>query len=264
MSERQLILALAESGRTATLAGLVSWRSDGLLPPLASSGVGSGRSYYWREPNILEHAQTAHDALARHGRVDVALIGLWLNGFAVPLPRLRRAWLHGRKLRKARPVRSSVPAVKGPVADLSQLLQQAALGAAGALMPDDKSAAALALLERAAARLGLRKSPAARQSLHLALVTAGALAASDLVQSASDAMMIRAQRSVQAALDFLWESGGEGSRSAVAEMLGEPLFLYCLSLLCSGQEAVLDEAAARIAAWRRRPVAAVAPLHARA
>src|ERR1700760_943882 len=95
-SERQLLLALETSGRPVTLTELVRWRKDGLLPPLAAHGLGKGRgrTYYWREPDIFPQARTAFDLLAKYGRTDAVTRMLWLSGFAVPLPRLRRAWLH--------------------------------------------------------------------------------------------------------------------------------------------------------------------------
>lgn len=263
MSERQLVLALAAGGRTVSLTELVAWRGDGLLPPLASTGVHNGRSYYWREPDILEQAETVHDALQRHGRVDIVIITLWLNGFEVPLARLRRAWLHSLKLRKPRQIRRAAPAAKTAIADLSQLLQQAALAAAAALAPDEGSQAALALLERVAVRLGLAKSQA-RPFWHQVQMTAGVLAASDLIRRAGDAEMARAQRLLRSALDFIQESGEAENRALVAEALGETLFLYILALLCSGQDAILEDAQARIEAWRRRPAADVRPLHVRA
>ena len=100
ISERELVLALAAGGRHVALSRLVNWRKEGLLPPLASSGVGNGRSYYWREPNILAQAELVHDCLARHGRSDATIITLWLKGFWIPLPQLRRAWQNRARLRK--------------------------------------------------------------------------------------------------------------------------------------------------------------------
>ena len=263
MSERQLVMALAAGERTVSLADLVAWRGDGLLPPLASTGVHNGRSYYWREPDILEQAETVHDALRRHGRVDIAIITLWLNGFEVPLARLRRAWLHSLKLRKPRQIRRASPGTRSGPSDLSQLLQQAALAAAAALAPDEGSQTALALLERVAVRLGLGKSQA-RPFWHQMQVTAGALASSDLIPRASDAEMARAQRLLRSALDFIQESSEAESRALVAEALGETLFIYILALICSGQDAILEDALARIEALRHRTPAAVRPLHARA
>ena len=98
-SERQLLCALLESGRKAGLAELRAWRKAGLLPPLASHGIGTGRSYYWREPDIQAQAEQVHDALQRHGRIDEALITVWLAGFDVPLERVRRAWANRAKMR---------------------------------------------------------------------------------------------------------------------------------------------------------------------
>ena len=58
-SERQLCIALAATGRTVSLDELTAWRKDGLLPPMASTGLGAGKgkSYYWREEEIVARAQ---------------------------------------------------------------------------------------------------------------------------------------------------------------------------------------------------------------
>src|SRR5579872_3451951 len=98
-SERQLLDALLAGGRKAGLAELRAWRKAGLLPALASHGIGAGRSYYWRKPDIQAQAEQVHDALQRHGRIDEALITVWLAGFEVPVERVRRAWANRAKMR---------------------------------------------------------------------------------------------------------------------------------------------------------------------
>jgi hypothetical protein len=107
-SERQLLFALLAAGRKAGLADLRAWRKAGLLPPLASHGTGAGRSYYWREPDIQAQTERVHDALQRHGRIDEALIAVWLAGFDVPLERLRRAWANRAKMSRGLKTRASV------------------------------------------------------------------------------------------------------------------------------------------------------------
>lgn len=267
MSERQLVVALARSGRTVALGRLAAWRKDGLLPALASTGLGSGRAYYWREPDILAQAQLVHDGLARHGRADVVTVTLWLRGFGVALPKLKRAWQSCLKMRKA-------PAIRRPplgqgvagAGDLSGLLLQAALGTAAALDLDDKSRPALILLAAAARRLEIPAGDRAvqvRQFWQMAQVVASMLAASDLIGGASQAEMLKAREALRAALRFVEESTGEDAPSAT-DVLGETLFLYILTLLRSGQETMLEQAMTRIAAAQRQPAATTEPLYARA
>lgn len=261
MSERQLVVAMAASGRSLALPQLVRWRGDGLLPPLASTGSGNGRCYYWREPDILEQARAAYDALHHHGRVDAALITLWLNGFAVPLPRLRRAWQHGQKMRKARAVRRASPIKQTPT-DLADALQHAALSAAATLAPHAVPTDALAFLEMAGARLGLQGSAAIRQYWAMAQMTIAALADSALLQQASDDELQNAQRIAGTGLDFIFENSDAASRGDVVDALGEPLFLYALAMLCSGQDAILHHTLNWIDAQRpRRPQPHSQPVH---
>ncbi|MCP6726176.1 hypothetical protein NL526_29380, partial [Klebsiella pneumoniae] len=82
-----------------------------------SHGTGAGRSYYWREPDIQAQAERVHDALERHGRIDEALITVWLAGFDVPLERVRRAWANRAKMQgrsKARAqAHASAPSLGG-------------------------------------------------------------------------------------------------------------------------------------------------------
>ena len=265
MSERQLVLALAASGRKIALADLTAWRQDGLLPPLASNGVGSGRAYYWREPDILEQAQTVFDELGRLGRSDFALIALWLNGFEVPLPRLRRAWLHSHRIAKGAEIQRAIPIAMRPANDLSDLLRHAVTQATTALQPEDTSRAGMTMLEHAAARLGLKRSStgALRQAWHMAQVMASVLSASELVRQAPDEALLRAQRAQRTALDFIWQSGAAESRAAAATALGKPMFLYILTLLVSGQEAELDAMLGRIAN-RRKPAPQPQPAYVQA
>jgi hypothetical protein len=240
-SERQLVIAMVASGRFIALRELVRWRSDGLLPPLASTGSGNGRCYYWREPDILIQAQTAYDALNRYGRVDAALIALWLGGFAVPLPRLRRAWLHSRKTRKATAIRQASAPKRVPT-DLASALQQASLGMAAAFAPDAHSNAGLKYLEATSMRLGFVDTTATRQHWLLAQSTVASLADSALLQQASYEELLRAQHIAGQGLDFVWQHSSANDRADIVNALGETAFLYALAMICSGQEIVLEGA----------------------
>lgn len=78
------------------------------MPPLASCGTGSGRTYYWSDASVVEQARTAYDALAHYGRIDCALVMVWLSGFSVPLQRLRRALQNRRRRPPSLEVAASV------------------------------------------------------------------------------------------------------------------------------------------------------------
>ena len=260
-------MALAKTGRNVPLSRLTAWRKDGLLPPLSSTGLGAGagRAYYWCEPDILAHAAMVHDAMARHGRAEQVAVSLWLRGFAVPLPKLRRAWQSCLKARRTRAIRNT-PWAKGapPPGDLSQVLLRTMLQAAGAVQPDDADRPALLMLAAAARRLDIPAGDSTqrvRQFWQMAQLLTSALAATDLLAQASDNEMLRGQGFLRRVLRFIADSAGEEIED-VARLLGETVFLYVLTLYRSGQEAVLETADARIATMRRQPMAATSePLH---
>ncbi len=255
-SERQLALALAATGRAASLEELSAWRKDGLLPPMASKGLGPsrGKSYYWREENILQQAQAACDAMRRHGRTDHALVTLFLSGFAVPSAQLRRAWQHRAKLR--RPPATRVGREKGRAGGLmdmgaDSLLLQAALciGAAVEIDDDRQRNAIMTLLHRALEKLGLARhgandSTLADQLCHLLNIIGSVLDSSDLVREASDEDLRQAQRHLGIAMALLDDC--DEPPEPVVEILGRQLFLFLLALHRSGQIQTLDRLMARL------------------
>lgn len=249
-SEHQLLAALAAGGRRVSLEELGLWRRNGLLPPLASNGVRiAGRSYYWQEPDILPRAALIHDALHRHGRNEIATIQLWLHGFEVPLPRLRRAWLH--RNRQDKPVRiGPANGVSRPAGrTLPELLLSATLQAAASI--ECPPGIAIPVLKRAAAALGYAPGGGeTRTYWQAAMALLLALDASDAVSSASDEEMLTAQHHLQVALRFLSGYCQEENPATVAEALGPGLFLFILTLLRSGQHAVVQAVMDRIAAIR--------------
>ena len=101
-SERELLLALTDSGRSVSLAMLSDWRKEGLLPPFASSGRGQSKdkSYFWRETDIGVRARLTYDLVRQYGRIDSVILILWFTGFNVSVPKFRRAWLHKARSRK--------------------------------------------------------------------------------------------------------------------------------------------------------------------
>ncbi|HEY4075313.1 MAG TPA: hypothetical protein VGM26_00140 [Rhizomicrobium sp.] len=265
MSERQLTVALAASGRDVALARLVIWRKEGLLPPLASSGVGSGRSYYWREPDILAQAEIVHDCLARHGRTDATIITLWLGGFRTPLTQLRRAWQHRARMRKEIAARKAPVKVTTPTPDdLTNLLLGSLLSVGAALDVDAAApASVLPILETALAKLGHAKrerGELARHLWQLVSLAVAALETSSLIRDASDEHLAQAQHYLSAGLRFLQACGADSH--FLAEQLAPSLFLYLLAMLHSGQEAALQTAAKQIASTGRRTKVQPAHIHA--
>ena len=245
-SERQLVQALAAGGRQVSLETLARWRKDGLLPPLAShGGRGAGRCYYWREPDIQAQAETVHDALRRHGGGDAAVLGLWLRGFDIALPLLRRAWLHrGKRNGPARIRQATAKArmIKAPATGLPDLLLSAYQAAAEAFeSPAESMKGSLTVLERAFAALGWsgdKREMEARLRVITALLLM--LGSSDAILTSSDEDLREARGHLGGALDFLLDFRGVESRDSVIDTLGPPIFLFMVTLLRSGQRDVLE------------------------
>jgi len=254
-SERQLVLALAARGRQVALGQLMAWRKDGLLPPLASSGTGNGRSYYWREPDILARAELVHDALSRHGRTDATLLSLWLRGFPVALPQLRRAWQH--QVRQKKPLalqKKSAPRSNESDAP-SDLLLEAFLRLGEGLVGGERLQSVLQPLLK---RTGLAQSafgPAALATL--AALTITLLDGSDLVRVATNDDLIAAQGHMRAVLDVL-ERDPAMPRDT-SEVLGPGLFLMALGLLQGGNGALLTALLAHLPATHENGAARQAP-----
>lgn len=247
-------MALAESGREVSLEELALWRKNGLLPPLASYGPKTPvRSYYWHETDILARAELVYDALRKHGRNEAATISLWLHGFEVPLPRLRRAWLH--RARMAAPVRirsaggANRPMTSGKT--LPDLLLSATLHAAVSMecVPDQ----AIPVLKRAAAALGYAPGNRDAESQlywRAAMAMLVALGSSDAVARACDEEMLQAQHHLHVALTFLSGYCRDESPVTMVEALGPTLFLLILALLRSDQHGTVQAVTDRIMSVR--------------
>jgi hypothetical protein len=271
-SERELIVAMAGSDRAVTLANLVGWRREGLLPPLVSRGLGTGKGkcHYWAEPDILAHAKAAYDFLHRYGRPEVATWMLWLSGYPVPLPQLRRVWSCRSKTRKmwtARPaLRSELAAeslrlpgrsMMGNQGESAPLLLQAILALSGSLMPDDgDSASIVEIIERALAHVSRANGHSdfahdvtARQLWLVLRIVSSAMENSDLISIVSDDELREAQKYVRLAGILLSrcddqpleEAGDAIWQSWLAERMAAPIFLLVLVLLRSGYKPMLEQ-----------------------
>ena len=281
-SERELIIALAAEGRVVTLANLAGWRKEGLLPALASQGLGTGkgRSYYWKEPEILAHACATFDLLRKYGRPETVLWMLWLHGFSVPTQQFRRAWAARSRNRKnwtARPAhrprpdpdafyKLAQPGLQGQ-GGATHVLLQATLALTGALVPDDGDAAAITrVIERALAwisrvnGLSTPEDDQAAERLWLTVrIMCSALENSDLVCITSDAELLEAQsyllmtgRLLQKCDDRSLEDDETTWPTWLAERIAAPAFLLILVMLRSGHKPMLDEIASRLAKANRR------------
>jgi len=254
------MLALAASGRRVSLDDLGTWRKDGLLPPLASHGVRTaGRCYYWREPDIQAHAEAVHDVVRRHGRNDFAVINLWLRGFEVPLPRLRRAWLHRNKRVESARIRQAPDnnrSIQISGNGLSVLLLSATYTAAISIENSTESMkAALAVLERATRTFGRPSHDRVETEAHwrIAMAMLQILGSGDVISATSDEELREAQRYLRRALEFLLEFRERESADDIVDFLGPPICLFMVILLRSGQRGLLEAIMNCIAVARRNP-----------
>jgi hypothetical protein len=232
-SERQLLCALLEGGRKAGLAEFRAWRKAGLLPALASHGTGAGRSYYWREPGIQAQAEQVHDALQRHGRIDEALITVWLAGFDVPLERVRRAWANRAKMRdRSRVHAQAYVGVSGVSGDSLLGLGFATL--ASLVDPDPRHKRMVLEILSSAATEGIGTT-SRRHLLGMAMVYGPLLESRSLMAIAAETQLTQARGYLHRLLrePFL-ESMDSGS-----EATGH-LFLFILGLVRSGQSSALE------------------------
>jgi len=247
-SERQLAEALAARGRAVSLADIAGWRRAGLLPQLSAHGLGpgKGRAHCWHEEDILARAELVHARLEKTSRADAVLLSLFLAGYPVALPALRRAFAAHAKMRKPAPVRTASRAVAAPArGDTESLLLEAVLAMGGAAEIETRNfAAALKLLERALARLGYGRRGRTESFCRTLIVLGTGLESSAVMKSAADSELLEAQGYLARGLLFMAPKAAD--RRLLAESFGLPLVIFILALLRSGQGTVLERIAARI------------------
>ncbi|HJR56799.1 MAG TPA: hypothetical protein VJ798_09485 [Rhizomicrobium sp.] len=259
-SERELILALRSSGRHVSLAQLSDWRKEGLLPPLASRGLGptKGRCYYWDEDGIFDHTQCVHDLLRRHHQHSIVILILWLCGHPVPMPKVRRAWLRHTRGTRSWPIRSS--SSRGEAASswpaypkllesnrtdtvfLKTILKLSSSFAAGRRSDTDDL---YHTLHRASDALGYQSDAAGGGiQYHLFIVLRliiAAIESSSLLGEAKDDDLEAARRITETATRLVQTLIDEGRQdnfevrlSGRMEIVGEPFFLCALLLQRTG------------------------------
>lgn len=217
ISERELVFALGKTGRQAGLSDLGAWRRAGLLPPFASCGTGAGRSYYWSQPDIVVRALAVHDALALGGRIDAALISIWLMGFDAPLPRLRRALLHRMRILATVSEAPAVPDSRRPSPQAFALMELVHPGAASV------GSGWQTIRSRSELRHHLNRL----SQLYRPLVQNA-----DLIRRSTDADLLKARHYLLGLLT-------DQERAVRAIAAAETLFLFLLALVRSGQTEIL-------------------------
>ena len=216
--------ALAASGRIVSPTDVANWRKNGLLPPLASHGLGpgKGKTYRWHEENIVPRAAAIFDALKKQGRTDHAMLMLFLSGFDVSPPVLRRAWTSRARLRKPLAIRLAANTRRTPGLDLNALLLLPVLAVGAAIHSKEKSAVPVHAIEHFLIRLGHNRRGAAEQLYQILTILVAALETSALVREASNSQLCEAQRYVVRATNFL--DAEMGFRGQLVECLG-PTFI---------------------------------------
>ena len=245
-TERQLIAALAAGGRIVSPKDITNWRKNGLLRPLTSHGLGpgKGKTYRWHDEDIVARAIMIFDAVKKQQRNDSVIITLFLSGFEVSLPKLRRAWTAHAKLRRPLAFRKTTGANRLPIMGLNGLLLQPILAMRSAIGSDEHSAFVTHAVEQGLAKQGYGAGATAEQLCRIVTMTAMALEATDLIQAAQAAEMWEAQRHLTLAMTFL--DDGKERRGRLIEAIGPALFTFVLALLHSGQNAVLESIVACI------------------
>ena len=261
-----MLILLAGSGRAVSLALLADWRKGGLLPAFASQGRGRGRSYFWREADIISHAQAAFDFLQTGMGRDGVLLGLFLAGFASPLPQVRRAWQHRDRMRaSARALRfkdrdggegHSHPAT-APIAlsKASNWFLDGIQEIGENLSNGDRATMAAAkvfdcAMTRLLASYGQARAKSKRSAWAQIQIVALSLEGSDLVKSARDDQLCRAQACLGALAPLLLEcsqglvpAATRGSLSLplwLAHILGPSIFSFVLLQIRMGHGDLLE------------------------
>ncbi len=277
-SERQLILALEESGRHVSLAQLSDWRKEGLLPPLLNRGLGpsKGKTYYWSEANIVTQAQCVHDLLARHGRHSVAALVLWLSGYPVPLSKVRRAWLQRSKRPQSWQLRGA--ASKGragsetwpqtPVRNrVEEVLLRTVMTLSGSFTAGQRAETEefYRTLHAAGEVLGYTTETASEAHYRLfntLSVVLSAIESSSLLNVASEDEMASARRLAAASIRLVQALGAENAEQSgpagvtrLMEVLGAPFFLCILLLQRTGYHDHLRKSLTAIEALEARILA---------
>lgn len=202
----------------------------------------------------------------RHGRADLTLVTLWLYGFDIPLPRLRRAWMSTRQ--EAGKGRISPSGFAPPglnlEGDVSDILLNAMFSLAGTANTGAASddAAAVRLIAHALAKIDMGD-----QDSHGNTDTAGLwrllrMLAADahvdaLVIAADEEELHQARHYLLLAARVLQDGSMTGAW--ITEHMARPLFSLAVVMLRSGRGGLLARLASRVEDMDRRSIAQ--PVH---
>lgn len=269
ISYRELSAVLTESGSPVTVGELHRWRKGGLLPSPDCNGTGKRRTPSWRDQDIVCRARTIQYLLSRDDRLDTAIRALWLCGFKVPLPRLRRAWQH----HASQPRRWSFKPRVRHEADTASQRQNSGkslsnvtlgivislIGSLASLDPSEDIAAAIAgqVFTAFAKKAGLHDEAQAlfdRQTLVLIRIVTSILESTNLLKTSSDAQLAEAQDYLKQFAPFIQNCVESAPPELLphqaplwspdlARHIGEPLYILIIALLRSGQRYLLDRIA---------------------
>jgi len=262
------MLALTDSGRPVSLAELANWRRDGLLPPLASHGLGTGKgkSYCWHQEGILAQAAAAYDLLKSLGRPDAVLWRLFLAGYPVPLPQLRRVWRHRGRLRKSLPFSPDRDSHEVPMAlavpdNADQLLLDMVLLLSAGIAPGSNREArtVVTAIDAALSRLSRAGRPVSAsvhaERLWFLLTLLGTVPETgDLVAGASDAELREAQHYLSLAGGLLAADGAKDGAwpEALTDTLAPVVLVAVLVLLRQERRDILERIAQRVEGMGRQ------------
>lgn len=255
MTEQELVTALAETGRSIAPRTLSEWRSSGLLPPLASKskGLRKGKICFWLDDAVFDRVALIHDLLKDGTEKQEIYWLLWLCGFPMPLPQLRRAWSGKAKTSVAWRCRARTPAARAVAPHAAHPLSprhllSTVLNACECLDEHNEPEvdALVAALNKQSERRDDTSDPASshRQRLELKVLLS-ALRESDLIVTSTDSELLEAQQFTSRALHQFRNQGSQSGHQITplapvneARALGAPLFLLILSLVRSGQKDV--------------------------
>ena len=255
MTEQELVTALAETGRAIAPRTLSEWRSSGLLPPLASKskGLRKGKICFWLDDAVFDRVALIHDLLKDGTEKQEIYWLLWLCGFSMPLPQLRRAW-SAKANASAWRCRARTPAARAVAPHAARPLSprhllSTVLSACECLDEHNEPEvdALVAALSKQSKRKDDTSDPTSshRQRLELKVLLA-ALRESDLIVTSTDSELLEAQQFTSRALHQFRSQGSQSGHLITplapineARALGAPLFLLILSLVRSGQKDVV-------------------------
>lgn len=263
VSDLQLRDELERIGRPVTTAILKDWHKMGLLPVLAARGLRrAGRSIFWNGPDVVDRARYVYDAVQACRDPKLALWLLWVAGFDLPIPDLKRAWLYRQRRKLGWTVRQTDTDVlrralkQRPPASLRRPTALGAIALIAAPLDLKDSLISWRLFIEALDRMGrtlqltreiFGEWTNARYGVIAASIITTAESA-NLVATASAAELLIARSAAVAASRLLGDGGGKVTTEGTpphftpldAANIGTPFVLGALLLIRGGRQEQLD------------------------